>query len=336
MTERPAGRSAPRLLLVLSLFSATTLTAADVPLDWLLRMADAVERSNYQGTMVHMHSGQADILRIVHRFENGQVSERITTIDGPGREIIRNNDEVTCILPDQDAVVVEPREAHNVSQSPLQGRLPRLDELDQRYYELAFVDDSVVAGRSTRVLEVRPMDGFRFGYRLALDNVTALPLKSQLIDARGRTVEEIMFTSVELSEAIPARELEPSLSTDNLQVQRSEDATRVEVDGRLRAGWQVARLPEGFMLIAVRAKLAPGAPGPMEQLVYSDGLASVSLFVEMQMEQDSDAEGLSGMGAANAYTTVVDGYLVTAVGEVPARTVEMMAMSARPRTAAGR
>lgn len=335
MTDSPR-RAAPRSLLAFLVFAATTVQAADEPLDWLLRMADAVERLNYQGTMVHMHSGQADILRIVHRFKNGQVSERITTVDGPSREIIRSDDEVTCILPDQNAVVVEPREAHSVSQSPLQGRLPRLDELDQRYYELAFVDDALVAGRGTRVLEVRPMDGFRFGYRLALDAQTALPLKSQLIDVRGQTIEEIMFTTVELAETIAERELEPSLSTANLQIQRSEDATDAAVDGTLRSGWQVARLPEGFMLIAARAKLAPGAPGPMEQLVYSDGLASVSLFVEMKMEQDADAEGLSGMGATNAYTTVVDAYLVTAVGEVPARTVEMMAMSATPRAVAGR
>ena len=335
MTEGRCRRT-PGLLPVLGLLAASAVQAADQPLDWLLRMADAVERLNYQGTMVHMHSGQADILRIVHRFENGQVSERITTVDGPSREIIRNDDEVTCILPDQDAVVVEPREAHSVSQSPLQGRLPQLDELDQRYYELAFVDDAMVAGRSARVLEVRPMDGFRFGYRLALDAQTALPLKSQLIDVRGQTVEEIMFTTIELAEAIEARELEPSLSTANLQVQRLEDATNAGVDGTLRSAWQVGRLPEGFMLIAARAKLAPGAPGPMEQLVYSDGLASVSLFVEMKMEADADAEGLSGMGATNAYTTVVDGYLVTAVGEVPARTVEMMAMSAAPRAVAGR
>jgi len=329
-------RAAPRLLLLLSLLAASVLQAADEPLDWLMSMADAVERLNYQGTMVHMHSGQADILRIVHRFEDGRVSERITTVDGPSREIIRDDDEVTCILPDQNAVVVEPREAHSVSQSPLQGRLPRLDELDQRYYELAFVDDAVVAGRGTRVLEVRPMDGFRFGYRLALDAQTALPLKSQLIDDGGQTVEEIMFTSIELADAIAAGELEPSLSTANLQVQRSRDTTNAGADGMLRSDWQVARLPEGFMLIAARAKLAPGAPGPMEQLVYSDGLASVSLFIEMKMEEDADAEGLSGMGAANAYTTVVDGYLVTAVGEVPARTVEMMAMSAAPRAVAGR
>ena len=145
-----------------------------------------------------------------------------------------------------------------------------------------------------------------------------------------------MFTTVELAQEISAGDLEPSLSTTDLKVQRLQDATDTGADGALRSGWQVAKLPDGFMLIAARAKLAPGAPGPMEQLVYSDGLASVSLFIEMKMEQDAGAEGLSGMGAANAYTTVVDGYLVTAVGEVPARTVEMMAMSAAPLALAGR
>ncbi len=317
----------PGFVLVCTALYGTTVHADDDPSIWLMRMADAVESLNYQGTMVHMHGGQADILRIVHRFKDGQISERITTIDGPSREIIRDDDEVTCILPDQDAVVVEPRDPHSISQSPLQGRLPRLDSFDQRYYELTFVADGTVAGRATRVLEVRPVDGFRFGYRLSLDQVTAMPLKSQLIDSSGAMVEEIMFTSIDISDAIAVMDLEPSLSTESLQLMETSDAT----DAAVRSGWRVERVPDGFMLIASRAKLAPGAPGPMEQLVYSDGLASVSLFIEMKMAADENAEGLSSMGAANAYTTIINGYLVTAVGDVPVQTVEMMAMSAAQR-----
>ena len=332
MISAAAGqKSWPGFVLVCAALCGPTVHADDEPSVWLMRMADAVESLNYQGTMVHMHGGQADILRIVHRFEDGQISERITTIDGPSREIIRDDDEVTCILPDQDAVVIEPRDPHSISQSPLQGRLPRLESFDQRYYELTFVADGTVAGRGTRVLEVRPMDGFRFGYRLSLDQVTAMPLKSQLIDSSGAMVEEIMFTSIDISDAIAVTDLEPSLSTESLRLMETSDATDADADAAVRSGWRVVRVPDGFMLIASRAKLAPGAPGPMEQLVYSDGLASVSLFIEMKMAADENAEGLSSMGAANAYTTIINGYLVTAVGDVPVQTVEMMAMSAVQR-----
>ena len=140
-----------------------------------------------------------------------------------------------------------------------------------------------------------------------------------------------MFTSIDISDAIAVTDLEPSLSTESLRLMETSDATDADADAAVRSGWRVERVPDGFMLIASRAKLAPGAPGPMEQLVYSDGLASVSLFIEMKMAADENAEGLSSMGAANAYTTIINGYLVTAVGDVPVQTVEMMAMSAAQR-----
>ena len=330
MTDRArTGPGAGLWLWVLGLVCAQAALAAETePRAWLMRMVEAVEQLSYQGTLVHMHGGDADIMSIVHRVEDGRISERITAVDGPGREIIRNDEEVTCILPDQQAVVIEPRDVSNRSQSPLQGSLPRPEGFDERYYELSFLDTGSVAGRAARVLAVRPLDELRYGYVLWLDTATAMPLKTQLLDEQGRVLEQILFTEIDLRDNIPAAAVAPSLAMETFAVQRSSDASRPKADGLPGAGWQVDRLPAGFMLIAARAKLMHGSSQPMEQLVYSDGLASVSVFVESDVGQDEKAEGLSSMGSANAYTTMREGFLVTAVGDVPVRTVEMMARSA--------
>ena len=90
-------------------------------------------------------------------------------------------------------------------------------------------------------------------------------------------------------------------------------------------GW----IPSGFALLTVKSKYAPGADMPTEHLVYSDGLAWVSVFIEAGVEQNP-AGGVSTMGAANAFTTSREGHLITAVGEVPVRTVELIALSTAP------
>jgi sigma-E factor negative regulatory protein RseB len=317
--------------------AASVSVAGDNPRSWLMRMAQAVEQLNYQGTLVHMHGGAADILRIVHRVEGGRISERITALDGPGREIIRNNDEVTCILPDQGIVMIELRDVRDRKQSPLQGHLPQLDNFDERLYRLSFKDEDSVAGRRARVVEVEPSDDYRYGYLLWLDSENAMPLKSQLRDEHGTVIEQILFTEIVLAQHIAATELEPSLSMDKLTLQRatSADAAEIAASGPAsHAGWAVTELPDGFMQIATHAKFVPGSTLPMEQLVYSDGLASVSVFIEADVGTDEQAEGWSGMGAANAYTTMRDGFLITAVGEVPMRTVRLMAHATQPVLAA--
>ncbi|MGI9331240.1 MAG: MucB/RseB C-terminal domain-containing protein [Gammaproteobacteria bacterium] len=317
------------LAFLLALFLLALPVSAEVPRDWLMRMADSVEGLNYEGTLVHMHGGEADILGIVHRVQDGQVSERITAMDGAGREIIRNNDQVTCILPDQMAVHTEPRDNRDRSQSPLQGRLPSIETLDEGLYTLSLVGSESVAGRAARILVVQPMDGYRYGYRLWLDDATGMPLKTQLREASGGVLEQLLFTEIRMPASIADDKLQPSLDTTGFKQMRG---VAVESGKEMpTAAWRASDLPSGFALLTVKSKYAPGAEMPTEQLVYSDGLAWVSVFIEASVAEDP-AGGLSTMGAANAFTTSRDGHLVTAVGEVPVRTVELIALSTSPVT----
>jgi len=333
VNDRPPVPAAVRrhvFFLVSFLFvcSAALPAAGDDPRDWLRRMTEAVEFRNYQGTLVHSSGSSAGVLNIVHRVENGRVTERITAQDGMAREIIRNDDEVTCILPDQQSVLVTKRDERDTKTSPLRGRLPSASSVSERHYALEMIGAGRAAGREAVIITVRPRDSYRYGYRLWLDQVTAMPLKSQLWDNKDKVIEQIMFSSISLPETIPADAIEPSLETDDFTWHRSGDADNGQLEDM--PGWEAAELPDGFQLIAARSKQPPGAGSAMEQLVYADGLALVSVFVEADAAASEPVKGLSRIGAASAFTTSKNGWLITAVGEVPARTVEMIASSIRP------
>ena len=328
------GSSVRRFQLVAFIFFSAFFTpldagADDDPRRWLQRMTEAVEFQNYQGTLVHINGSVAGVMRIVHRVEDGRISERITAQDGTPREIIRNDDEVTCILPDQMSVLVEKRDDRDRAKSPLRGRLPSPTTFNEAHYDLAFVMPGRAAGREAEVIAVRPRDSYRYGYRLWLDRETAMPLKSELWDDQGNVIEQILFAEITLVDSIPASATKPSLAMESYTWHRSGDAAESGAQND-KTKWLAMDLPAGFELIAARSKYSPGSKFPMEQLVYADGLALVSVFIEAGVAASEQAEGLSRIGAANAYTTTLEGQLVTAVGEVPARTVEMIALSVRP------
>lgn len=323
---RPLLGAAPLLLLTLLLPGLAR--ASEDPRAWLERMSHAVEQLNYEGTLVHLIGSDATVLKIVHRSRDGRVTEKITA-DGSGREIIRNDEEVMCILPDQRTVLLESNDVRNPAQSPLRGRLPGITGIRSEYYHLAFVGSERVAGRDTRVVAIRPKDSFRYGYRVSLDRATAMPLKTQLLDEQGKVQEQVLFSDISLREAIPDSALQPSMPIESFAVRRSAAATpRATTHGA--TDWVATRVPAGFALEVRRARTQSNADLGARHLVYSDGLATVSLFIEPAVAASEQAEGLSQMGSANAYTVVHEGYMVTAVGEVPPVTVELLAISARP------
>lgn len=318
-----------------SAIAALPASGSDDPGGWLERMSYSLEYLNYEGTLIQLQGTDAAVMRIVHRVENGVRTERITAMDEVGREIIRRGDEVTCILPDQQAVLVGIRSEERWGTSPLREQLAGDVRFDSRYYRLALATGGKLVGRDTRLVTVRPTDSYRYGYRVWLDHATAIPLKVQIAGDDGVVVEQLLFADISLPERIPASAVAPSRIIDSYTWQRppiravppSGTGPAVAVDP---GAWRVEAVPPGFSLRAVRSQRAEGTALPMEHLVYSDGVASVSVFVEAGVAAAEQGVGPSRMGAANAYTTMTGGFLITAVGEVPVRTVETMALSARP------
>lgn len=303
--------------------------AADDSREWLAKMNKALATRNYDGTFFHISGGRVETMRIVHRVRSGKVTERLQSLDGSGREFVRANDELTCYLPDQHTVLVEPRQDHG----PFLGSLPQFDSTVGDFYRIEALPATHILGRPVRGIAVTPKDQFRFGYRLWLDEKTAMPLKTQLCDSHGQVIEQIFFARLDMPENIPDSDLAPTVHTEGMHWVR-QGASADNASSAL-AAYRASQLPPGFRLTLQGAQTLGGAPTPASHLVYSDGLATVSVFVEEQIAADSQTqalpqspmEGLARVGSGYVFSTVVQGHQVTAVGEVPAQTVEFIAHS---------
>ncbi|MGC1522583.1 MAG: MucB/RseB C-terminal domain-containing protein [Steroidobacteraceae bacterium] len=305
---------------------------------WLQKMNQALTTRNYDGTFFHLSEGRVETMRIVHRVRAGRVTERLQSLDGSGREFVRNNGELTCYLPDQHTVLVEPRPDHG----PFLGSLPQFGADVNEFYRIEALAPTRILGRKARVIVVSPKDQFRFGYRLWLDEKTAMPLKTQLCDSRGAVIEQIFFARLEMPESIPDSDLAPEVRTEGMRWVRQGPAH--DSASPALAAFRASQLPPGFHLTVTGTQTLGGASAPASHLVYSDGLATVSVFVEVQQGAAPDAgaggdagsppeppmQGLARVGSGYAYSTVVQGHQVTAVGEVPAQTVEFIAHSVKP------
>jgi sigma-E factor negative regulatory protein RseB len=291
------------------------------PEQWLERMNQALTTRNYDGTFSHWHGGRVEMLRITHRVQDGTVSERLASLDGSGREFIRTGANLACYLPDKRTVVVEQRPA----QESLVG-FPALNDQAADFYDIREVARMRLNRRDTHVITVAPRDEFRYGYRLWIEDSTGMPLKTQLCDARGHVIEQIVFASLTLAPHIPDSAFKPDISTDGYRWVRNG----ADPHGMVAAGpaWYALRLPPGFRMTVRSAQRLPGAAGPVDHLVFSDGVASVSVFVEQQSQPVTEpgvVAQFATVGSSSAFSTVVDGHKVTAVGEVPPDTVRFIA-----------
>lgn len=314
----------PRLLagLAFLVFTAAAL-AEEEPSVWLERMNQALTTRNYDGVFVHLSGGRMETLRIIHRVENDEVRERLVSLDGSGREFIRTGTELTCYLPDQRTVLVERRP----QEGPLLGSLPAFDARSADFYEIRGGARARLMGRMTRVIAVNPKDDYRYGYRLWIDESTAMPLKTQLCDGRGNVIEQIKFASLRLPAHIPDTAFQPQVSTEGFRWLRNEQDPDAPATPVL---WSALKLPPGFKLRVRSAQRLPGARDPVAHLVYTDGLAAVSVFVEPGPSAgERPMQSPTRFGSSSAFSTVIDGHKVTAVGEVPPATVRFIANSVK-------
>jgi sigma-E factor negative regulatory protein RseB len=308
------------LALVTAALLHTGLAAAESA-DWLARMAQALRTQNYEGVLVYAQGGRMESMRVVHRYHQGREQERLQALSGDPREIHRDGDTVTCILPEARAVKIERR--------ALRGLLPGLSRASAEeiaaHYELQELGSARLVGRSCRAVSVRPRDAFRYGYRMWIDEETAVPLKVELLDADGEPLEQIMFTQISFPARIDDSAFAPSEPGRHYAWIRHQATTE---SAPAAAVWVADQLPPGFRLVMQERQMMPGLKEPVAHMVFTDGLATVSAFIAPQ-GAPRKLKGLSRRGAVSAYALRVDDFHVTVVGEVPPATVEMIANELR-------
>lgn len=299
-----------QLLLGLLLSLAGPLHAADVDA-WLARIAPALGELDYRGTLVYVAGGKFATLRVFHRNDDGHERERLVATSGPPREVVRDGGKVMCIGTGQEPVAYDLSQAGRWSPALALSKALRLPG-----YRATLGGEGRVAGRKAQVVDVVATDGWRYGYRLWIDRDSGLPLRVDLLDEQGRAVEQVAFTELELGVRPSDAELRPSAVGALSRVE-----TLVSAGGAVPA-WHVPAPPEGFELRAARYR------GDGVHLLYSDGLASVSVYVE-KAEPGLRGSRASQRGAVNARSYWLDGWHVMAIGKVPAATVDRFARTLR-------
>lgn len=292
---------------------------------WLDRMTLAVDKLTYQGTFVYFRNGQMESMRVLHQADDKGVRERLISLNGTPREILRDNDTVYCVIPENRSVLIDTQLTERIFPS-----IPAEQVINPNArYRFALGPTDRIAKLDAQIVDIRPLDPHRYGYRLWLETETGMLLKSTLLNEKGGIVEQLMFTEIDLGTPIDAEQLMPTTLPEGFR--RVETPLRTQsVASRSGKGspWLArVKVPNGFLLSSHKSSREKAELPAAEHLVFTDGLASISVYVEPESERTETLFGLTSMGAMHAYGVRVKGFRITVVGEVPPRTVEFVARS---------
>lgn len=310
-------------LLVALALGALPAAAADGGdgLAWLQRVASAARTVNYVGTFVYQHGNRVESSRIIHLADETGEHEKLETLDGPPREIIRHNDEIYCYFPEAKRLRIEKGLPRKTFPALLPDQLSALAE----NYHVRLGGRERIAGYECQVILLEPKDGLRYGHKLWADAGSGLLIKAIMFDDKGRVVEQFAFTQVEIGRPIDRALLQPKYEARALVQQEN-----VMTDGQGAAkpsGWVIRDPPPGFKKVLEARRMLGAKPRPVTHIMLSDGLVAVSVFVEAVEPNPPAIHRLSNQGAINVVSRVVNNHLITVVGEAPAVTVMKIANS---------
>ena len=304
--------------LIPNLVSAEQLPVACI---WLERMNEAMVTLNYEGHFVYQHGNSLEAMRMRHVVSENGPEEHLQSLNGVVREVIRSKDRITVIENNAGKVSVRQRNASGTFST-----LPAL-ELDalQDYYNMVIGESARVAGRPGQVIALEPRDQYRYGYRLTLDKGTALPLELAVLDTNGDPVSRIMYTNISISLPEPAMPEDPSSEEEIVfpvvsgvgNVKAEPAPQEKDVDITKVTQWKFASLPTGFTLRNYQQKTLGKNGQKLEHFVFSDGLASISVYIEPYVASHA-LSGSASLAAVNAVGRKQGEYQLTVVGEVPA------------------
>lgn len=314
--------------------SAAEAADAAVAERWLNQMEEAFSELNYDGIFSYLAGSELATLRVVHMIVDGRQRERLVHLNGAPREILRDGEAVSCIVMPGDDLL---KMAESIPAGPFaRGFTRRFDQVSDSY-GLSLAGKDRVANRPAVRLRVTPLDQNRFGYRLWLDEATKLLLRSELVDVNGNRLEIFQFTQLAIGDAVQASALIPDTGEADGMVSH---LTLADQDPDLRSAapprFQLRWIPEGFRMAAADVRRRPSSLTDVATMMYSDGLAAFSVFIE-----DMPASGASNMVSRNGATVAVthltrlaradqqpaQEHLVTVVGELPTGTAQRIARS---------
>jgi sigma-E factor negative regulatory protein RseB len=307
-----------RMVRALLLVSSAALlaplaAAADDGLALLQRIAQGSRQLTYSGTFVYRSGGKVDTSRIAHSVHDGIEVERIEALDGSPREVFRSGSEVKCFFPEEKLVIIENRASQRGFPALLPAGLGSLPE----HYAIRGGGMGRVAGVKSRAVLLEPRDDLRYGHEFWMDEANGLLLKANLIGERGDTLESFAFTQVKVGGPLEQGALKPRFDNERVRVQQVR-ATEMKPEDM---AWTFRTSLPGFRKVAAMRRQAASENPERLHVVFSDGLASISVFIEPG-GAGGEAEALATVGPVNVYRRQLGEYRVVVMGEVPALAVK--------------
>jgi len=311
-------------IVILALAAPVLAAESDVTeegITWLKKMATASRQLNYSGTFVYRYSTQTETSRIVHYVNQaGGEFEKMETLDGPAREVIRTNDQVICYLPETRTVLIEKRGKR---------RFPALvpEQLTgvADSYAIRVTGTDRVAGHECRVILLVPKDKMRYGHRFCAEVGSGLPLRARTLNEKNEPLESFAFTQLTIGGSFNRDRVRSRYAAKSKDWRVDHSAFSI-AETPAETGWVLTQQPAGFRKLTELTRSFAGRSAKVSHIVFSDGLAAVSVFIE-PMNRTRSLQSLSHQGAVNIYTRMVSDYMVTVLGEAPAATVMQIANS---------
>lgn len=308
-------------MFLLVLLTATAQAHAMPAMDWVQKMSESMRNLSYRGNFVYMYEKQLESMSIIHLKDDQGEKERLLSLNGEAREVIRDNKNLTCIWPSSRTVVIDYSRQNRFSPLFIPDDIVNIS----LYYDLLLAGKERVAGHETVVVHISPKDQLRYGIKLWIAEESGLLVRSSLINDLGEVVEQVMFTNLEVLPDSHELTLDtmPELDESFTMVRYLQGEPSEESSSDM--AWHLKEIPSGFRQESVLKRKVSETGLYVHQMVFTDGLASFSVFIEKESIQKY--RGNTSMGAVNAFIRIVDGYSITAIGEVPAVTVQKVAES---------
>lgn len=309
-------------LLIAIILAAPSVVHAEEAELWLGKMYEAVHTLNYSGTYVHINQDQIETMQIVHGVDENGERERLLSLNGEAREILRDSEKVVCILPADRSVIVGKHKAGSGLPALVPDNIAQLKPL----YHIELIGKDRIAGYSTVILSVHPKDKMRYGYRIWLEEESGMVLRSDILENNGKVMQQMMFTDISLQSPVSLAMLEATVPHDKFRIIKDDSGHGAGQDVA-ESHWSFAGMPKGFKVTSKTKKHMPMNKDEVEHIVLSDGLASISVYIERSVGKGQSLDGPSKMGGINVFGRKIGEHRITVMGEVPKETVREVANS---------
>jgi len=303
------------LLFWMLTFSVLGSASEKVAQEWLEKMSHAMNALEYQGTVAFFKNGRLDTMKYFHAIDNGQDQERLLSLNSPMREVIREAGAVRCVFKGSTQSVVN---NHPVSESFIVNLPGTFSDLNT-IYSLSALGNESVAMRMAQVVSIQADDQYRYDRKIWIDKSHFLPLKLEVYDSAGTTLEQVVFTELLVNEDVDF--IKSDSPTETIE---KSDALSID-----DASFIVDNIPAGFQIRFFTRMNDENTKQVVEHLLLTDGFSSISVYLEA-IASDT-REGLQTLGSVSSYTHIIDDFQITAMGEVPSAAVQFIAQGIKLR-----